>query len=183
LKFTRLDTNHTTEIPGITKVTYYYPNKNSYDGTYFFYDLHRDVNNGGQCCVYHCSGTSGAMSTQSYIGTASSTGPSFVMTYSIGEAEASKVKTNTSMRTARHRVAISIANAQNNIYVDEVEDGQEGPKDLTMTSASSMSRSNGLFSTFEGHAYFFAQGTIDATKHSDVNNIFKTFLNAVKPNA
>lgn len=79
----------------------------------------------------------------------------------------------------RNVLSVSVATNKQSIYANGIE---LASNELDITSViNNFIMSNGLGVMWEGYVRFFVQGIIPVDKHSKANEIFKEFLNFVKP--
>ena len=79
----------------------------------------------------------------------------------------------------RNVLSVSVATNKQSIYANGIE---LASNELDITSVvNNFIMSNGLGVMWEGYVRFFVQGIIPVDKHSKANEIFKEFLNSVKP--
>lgn len=79
----------------------------------------------------------------------------------------------------RNVLSVSVATNKQSIYANGIE---LASNELDITSViNNFIMSNGLGVMWEGYVRFFVQGIIPVDKHSKANEIFKEFLDKVKP--
>lgn len=185
IKSTKLSTD-ATQFPttGVVNKTLTFEDSTDISGTYWFFDVKRTTSSGGIVVLQRMvrgSSLGGWIQTTAPAGTNNGTIPRI----EIGTTTPYQyvARATSSLTNTRHRVEIIANSNVFNIAIDDVSDidSENSSPTYTLTNTS-LTRNNTILTMFEGECRFFAQGVIDHTKFNAVNTIFKTFLDAVKPN-
>ena len=107
----------------------------------------------------------------------------------IFEISSTSLSSTTTDGTSRNIVSFSINNGTMIEYINGVQDaskelvfGNDSPHVRIGNFLGASPVNDAALNTFNGSCWFWVKGIIDPSKHATANTIFKTFLDAVKPN-